>query len=323
MKNLILICGDEEYLKEQKKNELLNTLGASGSFNFNAFSGENADLDEIGRLIGTMPLFEDHRTILLSDTGWFHGAADEAVTDMLAGIPDSTFLIFYEKEADAGSRLTRFLKEKGEIFRYTSTDNKKGRDASAAKQEVRSWARDYLRGNGRKIDGRVLNDLAEMTGYDMQNLQTELEKLISYTAGRGPGALVTQEDVDSICSRTLNDRVFEMMSYKLTGRNQKAVELLEELFALRNPPLRILYIIVRQYTQAYTLKELQREGLTDAQIMDRMQIRDWLLRKLKDQTRNWSAEELHMRLEQCAVMETKVKNGDMPDRLAIEILMAQ
>ena len=322
MKNLILICGDEEFLKEHKKNELLHALGAAGSLNYNAFTGENADLDEISRLAGTMPFFEDHRTILLSETGWFHGAADESVEDMLAEVPQSTYLIFYEKEVDAGSRLSRFLKDKGEVFRFVSADSKKGSDATAARQEIRAWARDYLKENGRNIDGRVLNELAEMTGYDMQNMQTELEKLISYTAGRKPGSPVTQEDVDSICSKTLNDRVFEMMNHKLAGRDRKAVELLEELFALRNPPMRILYIIVRQYTQAYTLKELQREGYTDAQIMDKMQIRDWLLRKLKDQTRDCSAEELRRRLEECAEAETKVKGGDLPDRLAVEILMA-
>ena len=323
MKNLILICGDEEYLKEKKKNELLDALSAHGSLNYNAFTGENADISEIGRLSGTMPFFEDHRTLLLSDTGWFKGAADEAVLGMVSEVPETSFLIFYEKDADAGSRLTRYIKDKGEVFRFASADSKKGRDASAARQEIRAWARDYLKAEGRNIDGRVLNDLAEMTGYDMQNLQTELEKLISYTLDRPAGAVISQADVDSICSKTLNDRVFEMMGHKLSGHSQKALELLEELFALRNPPMRVLYIIVRQYTQAFTLKDLQRQGMTDAQIMEKMQIRDWLLKKLKDQTRGCSASELQKRLEQCAEMETKVKNGDLPDRLAVEILIAQ
>ena len=322
MKNLILICGDEEYLKEQKKNELLERLTVPGSMNFNAFTGENADPDEIGRLAETMPFLEDHRTILISDTGWFKGASDEAVLAMVSQVPDSAYMIFFEKETDGNSRLQRLLKEKGEIFRFTSAESMKGREASAARQDIWNWAGNYLKKNKRNIVGRVLNDLVEMTGYDMQNLQTELEKLISFTMDRPAGAPVTKEDVDRICSRTLNDRVFEMMNYKLAGRNEKAVELLEELFALRNPPMRILYIIVRQYTQAYTLKELQREGFGDAQIMDKMQIRDWLLRKLKDQTRNCSLQDLRRRLEQCAEMETKVKQGDMPDRLAVEILIA-
>ena len=213
MKNLILICGDEEYLKEQKKNELLERLTVPGSMNFNAFTGENADPDEIGRLAETMPFLEDHRTILISDTGWFKGASDEAVLAMVSQVPDSAYMIFFEKETDGNSRLQRLLKEKGEIFRFTSAESMKGREASAARQDIRNWAGNYLKKNKRNIDGRVLNDLVEMTGYDMQNLQTELEKLISFTIDRPAGAPVTKEDVDRICSRTLNDRVFEMMNY--------------------------------------------------------------------------------------------------------------
>ncbi len=320
-KNLILICGDEEYLKEQKKKELLDALVTPGSLNYNAFADEAIDPDEIGRMASTLPFFEDHRTILISDSGWTHGAVEDPVLEVFADVPDTTYIILFEKEADNGNKLVKLFKEKGEIFRFTSADSKRGKDASAAKTDIRNWARDYLKKEGRNIDGSVLNDLCELTGYDMQNLSTELEKLICYTFDRPKGSKISPADIDSIVSRTLSDRVFEMMGHKLAGRNAKAVGMLEELFALKNPPMRILYIIVRQYNQAYQLKELQRQGLSDAQIAAKMQIQDWLVRRLNDQTRNISLSELRNGLELCAEMETKVKNGDMPDRLAVEIVM--
>ena len=71
MKNIILIYGNEEYLKEKKKKELLKALNAEGSINFNSFSDENLDLLEIRRLIDTVPLFEEYRKILISDSGLF------------------------------------------------------------------------------------------------------------------------------------------------------------------------------------------------------------------------------------------------------------
>ncbi len=55
-KNLFLICGDEEYLKEQKKDELLKHFQCEGSFNCNVFSEESFDLVEIVDLVRTVPL---------------------------------------------------------------------------------------------------------------------------------------------------------------------------------------------------------------------------------------------------------------------------
>ena len=70
-KNLILICGSEDLLRENKRDELLKLYGAEGSMNFNAFSGSSIDLLEIRRLIDTVPMFEDKRKILITDSGLF------------------------------------------------------------------------------------------------------------------------------------------------------------------------------------------------------------------------------------------------------------
>ena len=70
-KNLILICGREDLLRENKRDELLKLYKAYGSMNFNAFSGSSIDLLEIRRLIDTVPMFEDKRKILITDSGLF------------------------------------------------------------------------------------------------------------------------------------------------------------------------------------------------------------------------------------------------------------
>ena len=334
MKNLILICGDEAFLKEQKKKELLAELHAEGSMNFNMFDQDNLDPEEIGRLIVTLPFLEEHRTLLLSGTGWCKGDVEDSVTEAFSEIPSFTYVILVEKDADASNKLYQMIRKQGEVFRYTAADSKKGRDALQSKTEIRGWARDYLQAAGRSIGGADLNRLTELCGYDMQNLSTEMEKLICYTmdreaagdarrpAGRGrPMVTITGEDIDSICSKTLTDRVFEMASHRLAGRTDQALRILEELFAMKVAPMRILYILVRQYQQAFDLKECQRLRLSDAEIMARMEIKDWLLRKIKEQSARISREELQSMLEQCAALEYKVKSGDMPERIAVEMLV--
>lgn len=320
-KKLFLICGDEEYLKEQKKNELLQQFKCEGSFNYNVFSDEEIDLGEIGDLIRTMPFMEDLRKILIIGSGYFKGSAPEETLRIFGEMPDTSAVIFFEKEADRTNALYKLTAKEGEIFRFDSADSRKGQEKTAGRSDVRTWAKEQLRRAGRRIDSRTLFDLIEMTGYEMQNLSTELEKLICYCYDKEPGYLITQADVNAVCSRTLSDRIFEMMDLKMKGKTAEALQILEQLYALKIPPMRILYVIVRQYHQALAYTECREKRLSDAEIAAALGIKGWLADRLKTQLRYMTPDELKKRLEGCAEAEYRVKTGDLPEKLAVELLL--
>lgn len=322
-KNIILICGNEEYLKEQKKDELLDGLGTSGSLNFNTFSGENMDLDEIGRLSVTVPFFEEYRKILIRDSGFFEKNTAQAgvVSDILNDLPETSVIIFYEKNFSATNSLYKLVKKKGLIFNFNNVDTLKGPEKEALRQKIRSWAKERLRIEKRELDSRTLYDLLELTGYDMQNLSTELEKLICYTLDKSPDYRITQKDIDKICSRTLSDRVFAMLDMKLKRDISGAIQALEELFSLKVPAMKTLSMLERQYYQALSVRDCLDKKISDKEICQMMELKDWQLRRLKNQVRETTYAELLDKLEECVRMDFRIKNGDISDRLAVEILM--
>ncbi len=320
-KNLFLICGDEEYLKEQKRAELLQKYQCEDSLNYNVFSEDNLDLNEIRGLLNTMPFLEEYRKIQISGSGFFKGTASEEVTELFSDVPESSIVLFYEKDADKSNALYKLVREKGEIFRFDTAESRYGADKKESKTEIRNWVKTMLSQAGRRIDSRTLFDLVETTGYDMQNLSTELEKLICYTLDRPKGYVMTKEDVNRICSRTLADRVFDMVDLKLRGKTAEALLILEELYAMKNAGMRILYVIVRQYNQALAFKECQQKRLSDAETASAMGIKNWLVDKLKKQTAAITREELLARLEDCADTELRIKRGDIPEKLGVELLL--
>lgn len=324
LKNLILIFGSEEFLKDQKKNSLLKELGALGSVNFNAFNDENTDLYEINRLSLTAPFFEGHRTILVTDSGLFskkNKYDNDLALKFLNSIPEYTFLIFCEKDVQASNPLYKLVKKKGDIFEYGSCDSLRGREKDTQRYKIRNWALSKIRAEKKDIDSGTLYGLLEITGYDMQNLSTELEKLISFTLNRPPGYKINQADTEAICSRTLSDRVFSMLDLKLKGDISSALEALEEMISLKVPLMKILVLMERQYLQALSVRALVDEKSADEEICEKMQIKDWQLRKLKKQISGISYDEFLRRLEECVTMDYKIKTGDISDRLAVEILM--
>ena len=355
LKNLYLICGDEQYLKEKKKKELLHVLHAEGSMNFNAFEGKDTDQSEVLRLADTMPFGEAHRTILLSDTGFCKGSAPAELTEGLKDIPESTVVILTETDTDAQNALYKLIKEKGEIKSYQKAESKSYKEAAQDQTRIRGWAQEYLKKNGREIQGRAMTRLLQLTGYDMLNLQTELEKLISYTVppeeleelakraaeGGGKSALqettlwehggkpgteiyaqITEKDVEEICSKTVTDKVFDMLSAKLMGNIGTTLRLYEDLLALKVPPMRVLYLLSKQFNQVYLIKELSRSRIGDGELSERLKIKDWQLRKLREQSARLSLSDARRYLELCVEMEAKIKQGDMNERLGVELILA-
>jgi len=316
-KNLILICGDEEYLKTEKKKELFSQLGCEGSPDFHMFSGKETDFEEVMDLAETMPMFSAKRVLFLDDTGLFKTSADDGMLGRMRELPDSTCMIFYEHDTDGNNALTKLFKSSGSIFRFDSVESVRDwKTASAVKGEIRSWIRDYLGQAGKKIDSRAVEALVGLSGYNMMNLQSELEKLISC-----PSDPVTENTIRDICSKNVTDRVFDMVDLKLSGNTAGALQLFEEMLSIRVEPMKILYLLGKQFQQVYTIRELESRRMSDSEILTKTGLKDWQLKKLRDRSRGRSMDDLLYLVRLCVEMETKVKNGDMPDRIAAEIIL--
>ena len=317
MKNLILICGDEEYLKSEKKKELLSLLKAEGSPDFNSFSGKDTDLSEVLDLCETMPFFGMSRVVLCDSTGLFNGSCPDTFIERLKNIPSETFAIFCETESSAANKLYKLFKSQGEIFSFTQAGSIKNyKEAAAVRGDIKAWIKDYVRKNGCTIDRDAVENLTSLSGFNMQNLETELLKLISYTGGR-----ITSQSVEDICSKTITDRVFDMVDMKLSGNTAGALRLFEDMISIKIEPMRIIYMLSHQFNQVYIIKQLDSMRTPDAGILEKTGLKDWQLRKLRDRSRGYSERDMRDLTELCVEMETKFKNGDISDRIACEIIL--
>lgn len=96
------------------------------------------------------------------------------------------------------------------------------------------------------------------TGTDMGNIRMELEKLITYTQGRD---IVTAEDIEAVCTTQTANKIFDMVR-AVTERNQKrALELYYDLLTLKEPPMRILFLLAKQFHQLFLAKKMSEEGV--------------------------------------------------------------
>ena len=309
-KQVYLLYGEEAYLKQQYKQNLVKALNPDGdTMNFNHYEGKGIDVKQLIDLCETMPFFAERRVVLLEDTGFFKNKCEE-LADYMKELPDYLYLVFAETEVDRRNRMYKAVKACGSIAEFIRQDEK----------TLMRWAAGILGKAGKKITQRDMELLLTKTGTDMGNLRMEMEKLISYTEGRD---VVTAEDIEEICTTQTTNRIFDMVR-AVTEKNQKrALELYYDLLTLKEPPMRILFLLAKQFRQICLTKKLSQEGLSQTEIASKLGVPSFVVRNLASCARSYTVEELENAVRDFVDAEEAVKTGTLGDVLSVELLIVK
>ena len=308
-KQIYLLYGEEAFLKNSYKNRLKEAIIGDDTMNFDRFEGKGLDVDELIRLADTMPFFAERRLILVEDSGFFKSASD-ALVQYLPSMPDTTILLFVETEVDKRNRLYKKVKDMGYAAELNRQDS----------AQLARWAGGILTREQKKITKHTMELFLSMAGDDMENIRMELEKLISYTLGR---EVITDEDVLAVCTVQVTNRIFEMVSAIVNRQPRKAMDLYEDLLTLKEPPMRILFLIARQFNQLLQVKELMAKGMDKGTIASKLKMQPFVVGKTMPQARQFGREQILSYVEFCVETEEAVKSGRLQDRLAVELLITR
>lgn len=308
-KPVYLLFGDEAFLKKSYKNRLKDAITGGDTVNYNYYEGKGMNVNEIIGLSDTMPFFSEKRLILMEDSGFFKGGSGaEEMSEYMEQIPDTTCLLFVESEVDKRSKAYKAVKKYGYAAELAHQDT----------AQLAKWAAGILSRNGRKITGRTMEFFLSKTGEDMENISSELEKLISYTLGRD---VVTDQDVETICTTQVTNKIFDMITAIAGRRTRKAMELYEDLLTLKEPPMRILFLIARQFNQILQVKDLMGKGMEKGAVASRLKLQPFVAGKIMTQAKTFTKEQVLSYVNLCVDAEEGVKTGKLQDRLAVELLI--
>lgn len=308
-KLVYLLFGEETFLKNSYKNQLKASITQGDTVNFNQFDGKGIDVRELISLSDTMPFFAEKRLILIEDSGFFKSPADELLS-YLPQVPETTCMIFVESEVDKRSKMFKKVKEVG----YTCEMERQNLN------QLAKWAGTILGREGKKITGNTMELFLHKTGDDMENIKMELEKLISYTLGR---EVIEADDVETICTERVTNKIFDMVAAIVNRQTRKAMDLYEDLLTLKEPPMRILFLIARQFNQLLQVKELMGKGLDKSGIATKLKVPPFAAGKLIPQARSFSKEDILSYVNLCVDAEEAVKTGRLGDRMAVELLITR
>ncbi len=315
-KSVYLLYGPEGYLVRRYRDKLLQAFCGNGSkktlkddMNFNAFMGKDFTVEQIIDLAETLPFFAERRVILIEDSGLFMKDGDK-LADYLTDKPESTVFLFVESGADKRSKLYKAVTNVGHAAEFRVQDE----------DTLKRWIVSLVKKENKQITVRAVESLLERTASDMELLSQELEKLFCYVQDKDA---IDLPDVEAVCTTVISNHIFDMIAAMANKNQMEALRLYYELLALREPPMRILNLIGRQFTQLLTIKDLRNRGFDKRKIVEKTEIKPFIVDKYLAQAGKFPISTLKEALEDCVQFDEAVKKGNMSDRLCVELLLVK
>lgn len=309
-KQVYLLYGEEAYLKKQYKDKLTKAILPDGdTVNYAYYEGKGINPAELIDLAETMPFFAERRLIVIENSGFFKSATPE-LADYMKNMPDTVCFLFVENEVDKRGKMYKAAKDKGRIVEMGRQDEK----------TLLYWIAGNVKREGRQIKESTARYLVSKTGTDMENLEKEMEKLFSYTLGRNE---ITVQDIDDICTTQITNKIFEMVEAVAVKQQKKALDYYYDLLALKEPPMRILYLLARQFKLLLEVKDLCGKGYDKSQIAKTVGLHPFVAGKYIQQCRTFSREELRSIMEEAVNTEEMVKTGRLNDVMSVELFIVK
>ena len=199
----------------------------------------------------------------------------------------------------------------------------KGRVVEMARQDEKTllyWVAGNVKKEGYKIKEQTARYLLSTTGTDMENLEKELEKLFCYCMGKEE---IEVRDIEAICTTQITNKIFEMVEAVAVRNQKKALDYYYDLLALKEPPMRILYLLTRQFKLLLEVKDLAGKRYDKAAIAKTVGLHPFVAGKYMQQCRTFEKKELRSILEDAVDTEEMVKTGRLNDVMSVELFIVK
>jgi len=329
----ILLYGEEGFLISHYEKQLTalfsGSENAEGSLDISVFYMDEADDEAIMATLDTFPMLSPYRVVVVKSHPGFSGQKSESdegagkknrLAGYIAGIPETARLVFVSNNINKTRALYKAVAKHGAVYEFNHLDE----------GALRKFALKRFKAMGANITHDVLDAFIFGTGYlekdtdrDLFTVENDTYKLASFVLADGRN-VIEHSDIEECMPGVLRTDVFAMLDAISSGNKAQAVRLLENSLAGGESVFRLLSLFVGHFEIMLGYKELSAAGHSDGKITQILGERsDWRVRKLGGYAGRFDAAKLKWIVGRLYDVERNIKSGDMPERLALTVLLAK
>jgi len=295
-----LLLGDDEERKSRGVEKLREGRTVE------AYDASEVSPETVVLACNSFSLFGEGPFVVLKNLDAWHAAQKAVIVDYLEDPSPGSDLILLGKKLGARERLLSAVKKSGEVHTF---------EQPTGKALVR-WVVGHAKKLGLDLPEDVAEDLTNRCSGDKMRLLQETEKLSLYV---GDGT-ATHDDVAALCPPDVQSNIFAFVDTLAAGERDRALRLLEDLISTGEPPLRLTFMIRRQFQLVARAGALIERGIPRKEIASQLKVPPFVVRKLEEQGNKLDEDALERALAQIQDLESGLKGGShLSDELQVEM----
>lgn len=317
LKNFYVFHGVEDYLKNHSLKMIENFLldEAFKSFNLEKFDENNFDLQEFSNAIESFPAMSDKKLIIVRDFDLFKMKAEikDEIIEILSDLPDYVCVIFdyatIEFKQDKRQKISNVIKNYGQIVHFDFQPQ----------SELNIWLKKRFAVDKIKISNTTCEYLTYICSMSMSNLASECEKLREYCKDE-----VLQSDIDAICSKVLEAKIFDITDKLLKRDVVSAGQLVDDLLMLKTEEFSIMSVINSQFQRLYSAKMGINRKKNEQYFMDLWNIRSpFAIRMSLSQAQDYDLDFLREACNLCVKTAVDMVSVNMEKSKLLQLLIVK
>lgn len=296
MSNIYLLYGEEKYDINQKIEKIKKEF-SNLEVGVNLFYINSDNVDELESITQGVTFFGSEKLIIIKNTNLKFNV------NLLTNLDEDVKVIIVEDSVD--KRLTDYktLSKIAECIEYKHLDEK----------QMVQFIIDILKKYNVKISYEDAQYMQSVCGEDKYNNINELQKLVIYVQN---GGTVTKEIIDTVCSKTLNAKLFDVLDDIINKRKDVAIKQLDFLLRQKEPIVKIYIMLYKQFKQLYMIKVLKQNKQSN--IAQELGMAPFIVKKLSSACDKYTEKELKDVIYAFDQYDRDTKNGDMDFEIGLK-----
>ena len=292
-----LLVGTERFLIERAVARLRKAVLGEGlaGLNEDRFDAQASTATQIVEAARTLPMMSSRRFVLVRGLESADTAKLEPLVAYFKEPSPTTCLVLTAEKLHGGTRLSRAAKKLGLWVDV----------APLRPGQLSAFARSEAAARGHQLSPEAAAALLEATGNDLAGIDDAIERLSLFV---GPRASVGVEAVQQCVSHLRVESVWTLVDAVSQRDAATALRSVASLLADREPALRILALLARQFRMLARMRSALRGGALPQQAAQQAGAPAFKPRELAQASRRFGAADLRRAFCVLAQTDRKLKN---------------
>ena len=321
LRSLYLLYGEELFLLENILKKIKNIFGECIK-GINYINIDDTNISELISDIETPAFGYEKKLLIVRNSGILkkEGKRKNAelsnlrekissyIKENIDIINDSVVLVIIEEDIDNKQELYKIFDKFGVVcnFEYQKP------------MQIQKRLKAICNAYHVDIDDSSLKYFIEVCGTNMQELINEIRKLIEYA---GNGGKIEKVDIDKLCIKKLETIIFDLTDNLGKKETQKALQVLKNLIANKEPIQKILITLYNHFKKLYITKLAVKENKDLISSLNLKPNQTFLVNKYKTQANYFSGKELSKILQGLRDLDYNSKNGLIDLQVGLEAIL--